>query len=59
MRNKERGYILVSLPRTLIKEIGKLIGEYSYTSRAEIIKEALRRYLNEKKMSQYGLTEHH
>lgn len=51
MRNKEKGYISVSLPRSLVREIDKLVGQMGYTSRAEVVKEALRAYLRRKMMS--------
>lgn len=47
MRNRERSYSSVSIPRSLIKEIDSLIGVHGYTSRAEVVKEAIRRYLSE------------
>ncbi|MEM1989386.1 MAG: ribbon-helix-helix domain-containing protein [Candidatus Bathyarchaeia archaeon] len=47
MRNKERIYVSISIPKSLAEEIDRLIGEYGYTSRAEIVKDAIRRYLNE------------
>lgn len=51
MRNKERSYVSVNLPRSLIKEVDKLIGHHGYTSRAEVVKEALRRYLDNMRAS--------
>ncbi|MEM3956148.1 MAG: ribbon-helix-helix domain-containing protein [Candidatus Bathyarchaeia archaeon] len=50
MRKKEKGYVSISLPRNLIREIDRLVGHHGYTSRAEVIKEALRRYLENKKL---------
>lgn len=47
MRNREKSYASVSIPRSLIREIDNLIGLYGYTSRAEVVKEAIRRYLDE------------
>lgn len=49
MGNREKGYTSVSIPRSLAKEIDKLVGLYGYTSRAELVKEAIRRHLEEAK----------
>jgi len=38
-------YVIVKLPRELIKEIDLLVGKYGYRSRAEVVKEAVRRFL--------------
>jgi len=40
-----RSYIDVSLPRELVDEMDKLVGQYGFRSRAEIAKEAIRQLL--------------
>ena len=40
-----RPYVDVSLPKELIEEMDKLIGQYGFRSRAEIAKEAIRQLL--------------
>lgn len=38
-------YVQIKLPKNLIDEMDKLVGELGYTSRAEIAKDAIRRLL--------------
>ncbi|MEM2364262.1 MAG: ribbon-helix-helix domain-containing protein [Candidatus Bathyarchaeia archaeon] len=47
----KRTYLTVSIPRELIEEIDRAIsvGKYGYDSRAEFIKDAIRRRLEELK----------
>jgi len=42
---KEEKYAQVKLPKTLVVEVDKLIGTFGFTSRAEIVKSALRSLL--------------
>ena len=45
----KRAYLTVSIPRELIEEVDRVIGagKYGYDSRAEFIKDAIRRRLEE------------
>lgn len=36
-------YVTVKLPRNLVDEIDKFVGNYGFVSRTEVVKEALRR----------------
>ncbi|MCL2477729.1 ribbon-helix-helix domain-containing protein [Candidatus Bathycorpusculum sp.] len=47
MKEKERkdGYSTIRVPQQFAIEIDKLIGRHGFTSRAEIVKEAVRQYL--------------
>ena len=38
-------YVGVKIPRNLAEEVDRLIGKHGFTTRAEIVKEALRRLL--------------
>ena len=38
-------YVGVKIPRNLAEEVDRLIGKHGFTTRAEIVKEALRRIL--------------
>lgn len=40
-----RTYVDVSLPKDLVDEMDKLVGQYGFRSRAEIAKEAIRQLL--------------
>ena len=46
-------YTGVKIPRNLAEEVDRLIGKHGFTSRAEIVKEALRRIL----LTYHGLKE--
>jgi metal-responsive CopG/Arc/MetJ family transcriptional regulator len=48
-RGPKKAYLTVSIPRELIEEIDRAIGtgKYGYDSRAEFIKDAIRRRLEE------------
>jgi len=41
-------YIYVPLPRELVEEVDQLIGTMGYRSRAEIVKDAIRRLVDTK-----------
>jgi len=38
-------YVVVKLPKSLIDEVDKHLGDYGYRSRMEFIKEAIRKHL--------------
>ena len=38
-------YASVRIPKNLAEEVDRLIGKYGFTSRAEVVKEAVRRIL--------------
>jgi len=50
LSKKEKKYIDVSIPKELISEVDKMIGQYGYRSRPELVKDAIRSLLR-----QYGL----
>ncbi len=41
------GYTTVALPDSLMAEIDQMVSKKGYTSRAELLKEAVRKYLRE------------
>lgn len=42
-------YVTLKIPRNLIEKIDMLVGDYGFTSRAEFVKEAIRKLLREYK----------
>jgi len=38
-------YVTIKLPKSLVEHVDKMIGKKGYTSRAEVVKEALRQLL--------------
>ena len=38
-------YVTLKLPVDLVTEVDKLVGKYGYTSRPEVVKDALRDFL--------------
>lgn len=42
-------YVTVSIPKELADEIDKLVGKHGFSSRAEIVKSAIRKLLSEEK----------
>jgi len=44
----EQNYCTIRLPKSLIDEVDELVGKHGFTSRAEIVKEAIRRFLQER-----------
>jgi len=47
----EAEYTIVKLPRSLLREVDKVLGKHGFRSRTEFIKEAIRSLLRE-----YGVT---
>lgn len=39
-------YITIKLPNDLVAEVDKLVGKYGFSSRADIVKNALRDFFN-------------
>jgi len=48
----QKDYAAIKIPRSLATEVDKLIGKHGFTSRAEIVKQALRELLREYKPTQ-------
>jgi len=46
MTKKKSDYVTIKLPSELVEEIDSLIGKYGFKSRGEIVKEAVRRFLD-------------
>ena len=46
MAKRKSDYVTIKLPAELVKEIDSLIGRFGFTSRGEIVKEAVRRLLD-------------
>jgi Arc/MetJ-type ribon-helix-helix transcriptional regulator len=44
---RKDNYSTVRLPKTLMDEVKKLVGVRGFTSSAEVVKQALREYLDE------------
>ena len=38
-------YVTIRIPKNLAKEIDSLIGKFGFTSRAEVVKQAVRNFL--------------
>ena len=53
-KSNQRKYVLIKIPRSLADAIDKLVGQYGFTSRAEVVKEATRKILQEYKREVQG-----
>jgi len=42
-------YVTISIPKELADEVDKLVGKHGFSSRAEIVKAAIRKLLSEEK----------
>jgi len=46
-KSNPRKYVLIKIPKSLADAIDKLVGQYGFTSRAEVVKEATRKILQQ------------
>jgi len=51
----KKGWISISIPETLVQEVDTVIEAKSYTSRAEFIKEAIRRRLEDLRLKEVSV----
>lgn len=48
-RDRPNEYVTVRLPKSLVDEVDALVGRHGFTSRAEVVKEAVRSWLLEER----------